>query len=803
MFEKLFQKIKEEDQEAMSIYGFYLYEGLNLLENKKKAVKLFKKSESYPISQYYLSKGHRKGIYLQKDIQLSIQYLKKSALQNYPPALTKLGERYYYGLDGVVKDRLESLVLWQISSEKGDTKAITLLNVCFRKQTQEDKRIIKDIKRRSNILKLGCWQLVLGYLYQTGNGLKKNLEKALRSYKNAAKCNLKQISALAYWRLGNLFFTRDFQLPTEKSLSYYLKSSQLGSANSYYHYIRCTNALKKSSISPEELYRSYLSALNQGSLRSLIGIGACLMDGYGCKLAPEKGFGYWNYSMRMGLGAGTSNVGFCYHNRYGVETRSLDLAMQYYHFGSMKQLNYNCMKNLSICLKIGSQNLQNSIVDSIWWLACSAALGEKDSQLQFQKNTPLQMITKYMLSTKKDLLLYSRARLLDLQIIVPQGINDCTKKKKKIFDQIIHSFPRLLDELQKSIFLKNLKKSKRFNQDTSNRKGNEDEKSNGNGNDVEKKKENENGNENNNIDENIKSNGILLTQMEDYKVIENLCKSRIWDLGIYKHLNILQENGMEILKIIKIKNKSNLTPSSYITNSNFISKTILKLEHNFSVYQDFLGFINYDGFNVLNFGGIKVFKNWTLKRLIDLNLTEKLFETIIQQFSLSKIEINSLLKWVLADVVDDLQLLRKIIKTLEIDIQNKLTLKNYLINLYTNQANTMDFKIICSNGIDFVLCHKSVLIARCKLFKNMFSSIENDCAKVSDYTNKSPLTFQIFIKFLYFNKLKVSWFKDSPYYSLKHVILNQLEGMDDFYQLNIHSNFNSEIKKIKNHFQIK
>ncbi|KAJ5074758.1 ankyrin repeat-containing protein [Anaeramoeba ignava] len=85
--------------------------------------------------------------------------------------------------------------------------------------------------------------------------------------------------------------------------------------------------------------------------------------------------------------------------------------------------------------------------------------------------------------------------------------------------------------------------------------------------------------------------------------------------------------------------------------------------------------------------------------------------------------------------------------------------------------------------------HKWVLIARCGLFRGMFLNVKNDSSgEVNDYSQKSFESLNQFIKYLYTDKLDNS---------ISNIIIEELSDASDFYQLNEKSDFEDQLKTIK------
>ncbi|KAJ6237817.1 btk-binding protein-related [Anaeramoeba flamelloides] len=87
--------------------------------------------------------------------------------------------------------------------------------------------------------------------------------------------------------------------------------------------------------------------------------------------------------------------------------------------------------------------------------------------------------------------------------------------------------------------------------------------------------------------------------------------------------------------------------------------------------------------------------------------------------------------------------------------------------------------------------HKLILIARSQLYRDMFTNITETINSVHDYSGKSFQTLKIFYKFLYTRKIEFENDDDVD------LIINELEDVIDYYQLNSNSYLIKELEKLK------
>ncbi|KAJ6253328.1 hypothetical protein M0813_01374 [Anaeramoeba flamelloides] len=216
------------------------------------------------------------------------------------------------------------------------------------------------------------------------------------------------------------------------------------------------------------------------------------------------------------------------------------------------------------------------------------------------------------------------------------------------------------------------------------------------------------------------------------------------------------------------------------------------------------------------------------KILIELRTGLKIneFQNLINQNHLSKKDLNVFLKWVYYNQLKNNtvheKIIHKIFNLLKISLdpnsdQFENSLENDLIKLYKDD-DSKDFKILLINknkevdvvkeqegaeekednedeeGEDGLLVHKSILLARSGLFRDMFDNLnlnEKNINQIKDYSNKSIESLEILIKYFYTNKIQLTADEDPE------LIVEELEDAVEYYQLNENCNFNEELQKIK------
>ncbi|KAJ3451780.1 hypothetical protein M0812_03534 [Anaeramoeba flamelloides] len=92
--------------------------------------------------------------------------------------------------------------------------------------------------------------------------------------------------------------------------------------------------------------------------------------------------------------------------------------------------------------------------------------------------------------------------------------------------------------------------------------------------------------------------------------------------------------------------------------------------------------------------------------------------------------------------------------------------------------------------------HKLILLARSGLYREMFQTIQSQTNQVKDYSGKSIDSLEILFKYFYTEKIEITADIDPV------LLIDELSDAVDYFQLSLHSGFNSEIERLKKEFNI-
>ncbi|KAJ6251500.1 btk-binding protein-related [Anaeramoeba flamelloides] len=188
-----------------------------------------------------------------------------------------------------------------------------------------------------------------------------------------------------------------------------------------------------------------------------------------------------------------------------------------------------------------------------------------------------------------------------------------------------------------------------------------------------------------------------------------------------------------------------------------------------------------------------------LRTNLNIKQVEKIFK---EKASLIKEDIDVFLKWVYCDQINNETILQEMFNSLNLNFSQLNTLEQDLLKFYKDE-DSKDFNILVqlddeedddeAGEAEELPVHKFILLARCGLFREMFHNInenDNEIKQIKDYSGKSIESLEIFIQYLYTNKIELTA-DDDPI-----LIHEELSDVVEYYQLGSSSNFFSELNNI-------
>ena len=181
----------------------------------------------------------------------------------------------------------------------------------------------------------------LGYNYQFGKGVKKDLTKAIYWYRKAAN----QGYAMAQYNLGVCYANgRGVAQDYTEAVKWYRKAAEQGYADAQNNLGRLYENGRGVAQDYTEAVKWYRKAAEQGAAIAQNNLGACYYNGQGAKKDYKLAAFWFMRSAKQGNALGQNNLGECYRDGDGVEK---DLAKARFWFEkSAKQGNKRAQENL-------------------------------------------------------------------------------------------------------------------------------------------------------------------------------------------------------------------------------------------------------------------------------------------------------------------------------------------------------------------------------------------------------------------------------------------------------------------------
>ena len=294
----------EGNSKSQNMLGYFYQYGLGVSKNYKLAFDMYTKSAEQGDAggQSGLSSIYANGNGVTKDYQQAFDLASKAAEQGNARGHNILGSLYENGL-GVEIDHQKAFNFYTKASDQDNTSShINLALMYFNgKLVDQDYLITYELlKKVENRPDGNSAQYLLGYMYQNGLGIKKDLKESLNWYTKAAE----QGNAFAQNNLGVAYFngngvTKDYK----QSVIWYTKAAEQGNADA------------------------------QNNL------GNAFYNGNGVVQNYKQAFKWYTKAAQQGLDSAQSNLGILYQYGYGVSQDYMK-ALDFYQKAANQGSNF-------------------------------------------------------------------------------------------------------------------------------------------------------------------------------------------------------------------------------------------------------------------------------------------------------------------------------------------------------------------------------------------------------------------------------------------------------------------------------
>ena len=259
--------------------------------------------------------------------RLSIVVLKEKSAKGDPRAMFELSERYKNG-DGVIENEAEFFRLLRLSAEAGLGDALNRMGYCYEYGIAVEKDISKAIEFYKKAAKKqnNKGQCNLGRIYDEGKGIEKNLVEAIRLYKLSAD----QENPSAQMKLGYCYeFGYGVKQDLNMAVTMYELASAQGNAAAQCNLGYLYEVGKGVEQSYEKAKEYYEKAADKGHTRAQYNLGAMYEAGHLGKVDIEKALELYRKAADKNYTSALIQLGNLY--RIGtVVTKDSELAVKYY-----------------------------------------------------------------------------------------------------------------------------------------------------------------------------------------------------------------------------------------------------------------------------------------------------------------------------------------------------------------------------------------------------------------------------------------------------------------------------------------
>ncbi|KAJ6235829.1 btk-binding protein-related [Anaeramoeba flamelloides] len=196
-----------------------------------------------------------------------------------------------------------------------------------------------------------------------------------------------------------------------------------------------------------------------------------------------------------------------------------------------------------------------------------------------------------------------------------------------------------------------------------------------------------------------------------------------------------------------------------------------------------------------------------IKALIDYRTERNLDRTLeLLNNKFNKSQTDEFLKWVYSSQISDRQTLESIFKEIDPNIKffQKLLI-NDISQIFKDQES-MNFALLIKDDeeedddddeeLEELPVHKWMLFARSGMFRELFQNVKEDLHSIRDYSNKSVESLEVFLKFLYTEKIELTADHDPQ------LIYEELSDAAEYYQLNPNCPLKYALELLKSEYNI-
>ena len=266
--------------------------------------------------------------------------------------------------------------LYSLAAEKSFPKALYELGVCYYYGNGVEKDLTKAVEWFTKAAEQGyvSAQYNLGYCYENGDGIDKSLTKAVEWYTKAAN----QGDADAQCNLGICYYNGNgVEKGLAKAVGWFTKAAEQGHTQAQYNLGCCYENGDGIDKSLTKAVEWYTKAANQGDADAQYNLGYCYDKGNGVEKNLSKAVEWYIKAAEQGNARAQCNLGVCYEYEEGI-VKDTSKAVEWYTKAA-EQGHTQAQCNLGICYYNGN-GVEKDLAKAVGWFTKAAEQGHTQAQ---------------------------------------------------------------------------------------------------------------------------------------------------------------------------------------------------------------------------------------------------------------------------------------------------------------------------------------------------------------------------------------------------------------------------------------
>ena len=309
-----------------------------------------------------------------KDVQQA--FLRAKAGKGDPQSQNELGNAFFFGNLGLVKDEAEAAKWWRKAAEQDFAAAQNILGWCYitgRGVTKDEVEAVKWCRKAAE-QNYSKGQYALGDCYANGRGVAKDDAEAAKWYRKAAEQNL----ADAQCRLGLCYVHgRGVAKDLEEAVKWYRKAAEQNQAEAQRGLGWCYATGQGVAKDGVEAVKWYRKAAEQNNADAQYSVGYCYAIGVGVTKDDAEAVKWYRKAAEQNQAKALCCLGLRYASGRGVAKDDAEAAKWYRK--AAEQNDAEAQYNLGLCYAQGC-GVAKDEAEAVKWYRKAAGQNYADAQ---------------------------------------------------------------------------------------------------------------------------------------------------------------------------------------------------------------------------------------------------------------------------------------------------------------------------------------------------------------------------------------------------------------------------------------